>query len=174
MKGYTTIICGILLAIVLLLVSGLPASAKTTSTPFTGSCSFLAEPPSPDVKMWQTGQNELHLRNEIQAMNCQFSDPRLDGVYLAVINWDVKEYSDPFYYILGHDYGQMSLAEENGDLLWEGIRNTFYTGPWAFSGQVVWHGRGAYAGLKVMADIWGDFTTGPNVQLSGNIYGTIH
>jgi hypothetical protein len=173
MKRYTPLICGLLLAVVLLLVSGLPASAKTTNTPFTGSCSLLPEPPSPDVKLWWTGQNELHVRNEIQAMDCHFSDLRLNGVYMAVINWDVKAYSAPFFYILGHDYGPMSLADENGNLLWEGIRNTFYTGPWAFSGQVVWQGRGAYTGLKVMADVSGDFTKEPGIKLSGNIFSTI-
>jgi hypothetical protein len=159
-----------LLMIAMLLVTVLPASAATSRTPFTGRCGFLEEPPSPDVRLWYPDQNVIQMRNELQSLSCDFSDDRLDGIYTFEINWDAKYYTDPFWYIIGHDYGKVTMFDQNGNLLWEGNRNTFYTGIWVFDGQVVLHGRGIYAGLMVKADIFGDFKVDHAPYLSGEIY----
>jgi hypothetical protein len=163
-------IFGVIVLTIGLLVSALPPTASATSTPFNGSCEFFEELPSPDLAEWWTNQNELHIRDEIQTFMCDFSDDRLDGVYRMVINWDVRAYYDPFFYVIGRDYGLMTLADENGDLLWEGLREYDYTPPRTFMGKVVLHGRGPYAGLTAKMDVWGDFWISPIVQLAGNIY----
>jgi hypothetical protein len=160
----------ILLAVLLSLVAARPVSANPEKTPFRGTCNLLEEGPSPNVKMWYTDQNELHIRNRIQTLDCHFTDKRLDGVYIVTANWDVKEYQNPIWYVTGHDYGQMIMKDASGNVLWEGTRDSVWSYPMVNNGIIVLNGGGMYAGLTVMADEWGIWWNYPwYVNLSGEI-----
>lgn len=160
----------VLLFLFVLLLTTLPPTVSATSTHFKGLCEYLEDLSSPDLVEWWTDPNEHHIRNQVQAFRCDFSDDRLDGVYQIVVNWDVSAYYDPFYYVIGRDYGQMTLIDEDGSLLWEGFREYSYSPPRAFRGKMDLQGRGDYAGLTAIADVWGDFLAGPIIQMGGHIY----
>ena len=158
----------ILLAGVLLATTILPAAAKTTTTYVTGYCLFVEGPHATDVRVWYPGQNGIHMRTDILAVDCNYTDDRLDGVYLAEINWAVKAYSEPFFYFVGHDQGKLSLTAANGDLLWDGLRNSFFDELGGFSGTNIVHGHGIYAGLKATMDMWGNLQD-PGFFIAGTI-----
>jgi len=160
----------ILLLSILLLFPGLPSAAQTTENPITGVCHFLEEIQPPEMTAWRTGVNELHIRDKLLTMMCDFSDDRLDGFYQTGVNWDVREFYDPFYYVIGQDYGLMLQMDDDGNAIWHGSRDISYTPPRAFSGKVILSGCGAYAGLTARFDVWGDLEIASLMQLAGRMY----
>jgi len=158
------------LVMLLALVSVVPASAGN-KTQITGDCYFLEEPDSPDVRLWYTSDNMLHIRDEIQAFHCNFSDPRLGELIHGEINWDVQEYTDPMWYVVGHDYGRMTWMDADGNVLWEGFRNTFDEPIWIAHGTFVMTGRGANTGMVIKGTVDFDGSREFPLHLEGELSG---
>jgi len=162
----------VLLVVILLVVAVLPASAGATKTPFTGMCSLPPlEVSSPDARVWYAGET-THMRDDISGFNCTFSDDRLDGVLHGVTNWNVREYysdEEPYWWVLGHQDGAMTILDAFGNVLWEGGHVVTYYEPWKATGHAWLHGRGPYEGLQVQSSLWWDLLAGVGPSWEGEI-----
>lgn len=142
----------------LLIVSVFPVSAETTRTAFSGECTFLEEPEQPsDYREWSTDGNLWHQRNGSQVMVCNFDDPRLPNYVWIDVNWDVR-FLDAFPYIIGHDYGKVTIKDVYDEVLWEGIYNGFFYEDGNSERIIILHGVGMNEGLKIHALAITDYT----------------
>lgn len=149
----------IFLTLILLMVSVFPVSAKTTRTVFTGTCYFMEEPPSPDVRDKYTDGNGYHIRNEVQLMDCIFSDPRLPQYVWLNVNWDVKFYFDSPVWIIGHDYGETTFKDASGNVFWDGMYNGFFDEEGNYQNMTILKGVGVNKGLQIQATATTDIFT---------------
>lgn len=148
----------IIVTFLLLIVSIFPASARTSRTAFTGECAFLDEPEQPlDYRDWTSDGNLWHQRNGSQVMYCEFSNPLLPNFAWLNVNWDVR-FLETFPYLVGHDYGRLTLEDESGVVFWDGIYNGFFYEDGNSTRIVILHGVGVNEGLKIQATASTDFT----------------
>ena len=152
------VVGAVLLVVVLLLVSVIPASAGAIKTPVSGQCSvtwniMLAE----DFRWWVTGQSQniYHQRGVWFEWLCDFDDDRLDG-YLwgdAVFNTHGYFLPDGTDYHVGPTHGEGLMLDAAGNPMWEGHYTAMYEEePGVATGQWVFHGVGPNEGLELRLD----------------------
>lgn len=167
MKTLWKIMAIVLLWALVLAVPGFSATAEG-GVGITGSCVFLPEPESPDIRTWWNGPDDTlyHQRNELILEYCDFDDDRLDGEYLINVSWDVFIDFDLYpYWITGHDHGSLVVTDAEGNITWTGRYNGFIDEYSMETMTVILNGVGEYQTLQFVATGYFDYadptTTGP-------------
>jgi hypothetical protein len=127
-----------------LVVTG-TAGAAPPRTEFTGTEVYVA------VLDFGTetfpGNNNYHVRGEVDLLSFTASDPRVTGENEVAINWNFQFVPEPVF-VSGPMWGTFRLANDGG--YWEGIWNGYRDTNGFSYFHFVGHGGDGYAGLQLM------------------------
>lgn len=138
------------ICLVFLAFTVLPVQAESNTSPISGDCWLVGDPDEngPKSRWWYSGNDNVHLRDDSQAMVCDFDDDRLDSSSITFYAfWDAKlDFTNPVW-IVGHDHGYGYGYDETGAVIWELNYSMHYKPDGSLQQIVIWHGVGPYEGL---------------------------
>jgi hypothetical protein len=156
----------VLLAVMLLLATTIPASAHAKKTAFTGTELWVE-----DISLGQEtypAEGLYHVRGAVSRFTMTTSDPRIGGEDLVIVNWNFK-LVDPPVFVTGPMWGTFRISNTGG--AWEGnfvgMRNKQGASYIYYIGK----GTGGYKGLLITLSI---VRVDPDPTTTETIKGVIH
>jgi hypothetical protein len=148
MKSKIRTLIIVLLSVMLLLVTTIPASAHTRRTPFNGTELWVE-----DLSLGEEtypAEGLYNVRGAVSLFSMTTSDPRVGGEDLITVNWNFK-LVDPPVYVTGPMWGTFRISNAGG--AWEGsfvgVRNKQGASYIYYIGK----GTGGYKGLLLTLSI---------------------
>ena len=150
------------LAMVVILVSAVPAAARATHIEYTsGDCTIA--PWGPPEREWISDDGILHQRGVLLINSVTSSSDYITGDMTIEMDFDIDLATG-----LGHAYGSLSIAPTAYNGTWEGHWST-HISPAGLQGRATGQGTGDLEGMKIFNNMW---NSDPNDPCT-NEWGTI-